>query len=700
MASLSPFWNVEFSQAPGGRLHTYASGTTTPKQTYQDQAGAVPHALPTAGVALSGITLDALGRPAGGFFIGTGEYTFHLYSAAGTLIETWDNIASVDAEVRADAANAATIAKGVGMIGFDPTVAYTSTLGQWLKRDLSVFQYIPVAQWAAILAGTSTYDASGAIINALNAAFARAPCRLDFPSGRYKCDAVLGVIAATAGNVDIDLNGSILDFSAMSLGSSTTLLDLSGTYNGSAVALSSNAASGQKTVACVSTTFAVGDMVRVYSESIWDSTRTSSKYGELNWIETVPDGSSVTLVNYLANTYTTAATAKIEKLTPVENVSIHDGTIQGPSGNDLLAAIKVRLGVNVRVERMNFFDLDIVQLQLIDCAHCKVIGNHFEETISSATGYGISFADATQDCSAIGNTFVNVRHSLSTNNSPATSWGITRRILFANNTVTDSAPTTGGTGGDAIDTHAGSEDITIENNTVNSSSGTGINAEGRWVKMRGNQVSNCAGNGLTYQNYTDLTGGCDISGNTVRNVFGSYCIAVVTQGAAIKSAVVADNNTSATAVGLKITGSATYSFLNLSVTGNTVSNSSGNTGIDIEDADVVSVTGNSVYTQAIGIQLEDCNDGAVSGNSVELAASSGSTGYGIRVQGTSNAILVSGNALLNSGSLSAAAAVSFINTTTTYSGIYSNVGRAMTAGTVFNVGTGTGNAAANNITAP
>lgn len=92
MAQLAPYFNVVFPEAPLGRLHTYSSGTTTPKQTWQDQAGTVAHALPTAGVPLSGITLDAYGRPPGGFFIATsGDYTFHLYTAAGSLIKTWDD---------------------------------------------------------------------------------------------------------------------------------------------------------------------------------------------------------------------------------------------------------------------------------------------------------------------------------------------------------------------------------------------------------------------------------------------------------------------------------------------------------------------------------------------------------------------------------------------------------------------------------
>jgi len=97
---LAPAFNQAFPEAPLGYLHSYDSGTTTPKAVYQDQAGNTAHALPTAGVPASGIVLDAYGRPPGGFVLGAaGEYTFHLYSAAGTLIKTWNDVGGSGADV-------------------------------------------------------------------------------------------------------------------------------------------------------------------------------------------------------------------------------------------------------------------------------------------------------------------------------------------------------------------------------------------------------------------------------------------------------------------------------------------------------------------------------------------------------------------------------------------------------------------------
>lgn len=69
--------------AAGYRLHTYASGTTTPQTTYQDQAGATPNANP--------IVLDAEGR-CNLWLDPALEYTFVLRDPDGDLVKTWDDV--------------------------------------------------------------------------------------------------------------------------------------------------------------------------------------------------------------------------------------------------------------------------------------------------------------------------------------------------------------------------------------------------------------------------------------------------------------------------------------------------------------------------------------------------------------------------------------------------------------------------------
>ncbi len=576
---------------------------------------------------------------------------------------------------------------------FVPGTLVTSS---WLNQvnDRTYTDVINVQNAPYNAAGNGTTNDHTAVVAALTAAFAAGkPTTVYFPTGRYRIDAILGTF--TGNDVTIDLNGSILDFSNLPTSPGVTLLNFTGVYSGALKPLTADAASGQKTVSVNSSGIAVGNAVRIYSEAVFDSLRTGSKYGELSNVETIPGGTSLTLTTELNLPYNTAASATLQVVTPMFRLHIKNGSIIGPAGNDNHVGIKLTLGEDCVIENVKSYDMDAIHMQAVDCVNCRVDGCHFQESNTTSTGYGVSFADAARDCLAVNNTFTNVRHSLSTNNS-AGSYGIVRRITFANNNITDSATTLGLAGGDAVDTHAACDDILITGNVINSSSGSGINVEGRNAIISNNVITNVMDNGITYQNYTDLDGECTITGNVIRAVFGNYGIAVIPNSTKITNTVVSDNNVKVAAVPLYLVGTTTKTFDNITVAGNSLLNTAGNIGIRLDYGVNGTITGNSIETGSVGVQLDTCIGIAVTGNSVNLTAS-GTIGYGVRIQGTSTACNVTGNGLYQTGTLSASAAVSFINTTVTYSACYSNVGRGFTAGTVFNVGTGTGNLAANNL---
>lgn len=74
----------------GGKLYTYAAGTTTPKATYTSAAGTTAHSNP--------IILDSSGRvPGGEIWLATGEaYKFVLETPTGILLGTYDNILGIN----------------------------------------------------------------------------------------------------------------------------------------------------------------------------------------------------------------------------------------------------------------------------------------------------------------------------------------------------------------------------------------------------------------------------------------------------------------------------------------------------------------------------------------------------------------------------------------------------------------------------
>lgn len=101
---------VDSNGAPlvGGYWQIYLAGTSTPVTTYTDNVGLVPQ--PTS------ITLDASGRTANPIWLSGGiPVKFRLYSAAGVVLLTIDNVSGVN-----DPANATTVDQWV-LYGAAPT---------------------------------------------------------------------------------------------------------------------------------------------------------------------------------------------------------------------------------------------------------------------------------------------------------------------------------------------------------------------------------------------------------------------------------------------------------------------------------------------------------------------------------------------------------------------------------------------------
>jgi len=74
----------------GGKIYTYAAGTTTPQASYTSASGVTPHANP--------IILDSAGRvPGGEIWLTDGlVYKFVIETATGSLLGTYDNITGVN----------------------------------------------------------------------------------------------------------------------------------------------------------------------------------------------------------------------------------------------------------------------------------------------------------------------------------------------------------------------------------------------------------------------------------------------------------------------------------------------------------------------------------------------------------------------------------------------------------------------------
>lgn len=107
----------------GGKLYTYAAGTTTPQTTYTTSAGNVPHTNP--------IILDSAGRvPSGGeIWLTFASYKFVLSNANDVLIATYDNI-------RGNGANDAT---PQNFVGTGAQITFTLSAAPYSENSTNVY---------------------------------------------------------------------------------------------------------------------------------------------------------------------------------------------------------------------------------------------------------------------------------------------------------------------------------------------------------------------------------------------------------------------------------------------------------------------------------------------------------------------------------------------------------------------------------
>ena len=181
----------------GGKLYTYAAGTTTPLVTYTDSTGATANTNP--------VILDSRGEA--NVWIGSAAYKFKLATSTDTELWTVDNITSVDAFIASLAG-----ATGSSLVGYTPsgTGAVTTTVQAKLRQTLSVKDFGAT--------GDGTTDDTTAFQNALTAAAGKS---LYVPNGTYLCT---GLTIYSGTNMYGDSPSTSIIKAKGTLGTSTALL--------------------------------------------------------------------------------------------------------------------------------------------------------------------------------------------------------------------------------------------------------------------------------------------------------------------------------------------------------------------------------------------------------------------------------------------------------------------------------------------
>lgn len=180
----------------GGKIYTYAAGTTTPQTTYTSRDGMTPNANP--------IILDAAGRTPQQVWATEGLlYKYVVKTSADVLVRSWDNVGGsvVASDLAQDLANTSVNTKGDALIGFRQSNAagfLTGAVGRTVNDKFQ--EIVSVLDFGADPTGVS--DSSAAIqaaINALkpiNGLFPEKGGTVYFPPGTYLVNTAINTYSA------------------------------------------------------------------------------------------------------------------------------------------------------------------------------------------------------------------------------------------------------------------------------------------------------------------------------------------------------------------------------------------------------------------------------------------------------------------------------------------------------------------------
>ena len=304
---------------PGALMYFYAAGTTTPQNTYTTSARTVAHANP--------VVADSDGYFPLIYLDPSLAYKVVFNDADDVLIWTADN--------------------------FYATALGTSDLTtRIISGGASPTDYGAVGDGAA--------DESDEVQDAIDGA----SCVVDLLGKTFRCDYSLTLRS------DIEIINGTFDFSNSA---DDEYIKCEGVL-GAAVAVGGNVTAGDTTITVSPTGLVAGDVVLLKSSTGWRGG--ASNNGELATIKSTGAG-TIDVVVPARDGYTTAASASITKITPVENVRFRNVTI---------LASKTASGTGVPM----FFDL---------CRHITFEDCHFQGIKKASarihSSIGVSFVRCT-----------------------------------------------------------------------------------------------------------------------------------------------------------------------------------------------------------------------------------------------------------------------------------------------------------------
>lgn len=558
-------------------------------------------------------------------------------------------------------------------------------------------------------------------------------------------------------SIEIELDkDAVIDFSGAAAGAALNTAKAI-TITGSAAAavtVSANVSAGATQITVSSTaTFAAGDIVILRSDEEFmpGASGTPVDRGHITRVKSIDSGTTLTLAEASPFAYASASNARLEKITPISNVTISGGTLLGGGVGKAHNGIAATYVENFTVKGMYIDGFEDTGVQVSYGVNAKVRDCVVEDSTSPGgsignTGYGVVFYKGTRDSLIADNVFRRCRHAVSggdeiismyceVRGNVAEDCGISTHALdchepcfwwtFRGNKVS------GGAGGIV----ARGQYMIVSENTIQGVSGSGIrvrqfytNTDGiSGVVVSNNSLSGCASGGIILEGTasTQAAGFCVVKGNSIRSC-GLYGI----EGLYVKNVTISDNsiriltsNTGTEGSAIRISGAASgdcsdvvisnnvisdtlrhgmrIEYVNgLVLNGNTIKNVSTSTGsaITLQECNDVSITGGQSYADRSGngavLSIDRCNRVTINGHRMK-GNSANATQDGVRAfngSGTSDGISMTGCLVDGCGRHA------FFSSNTDRVLVTSNNVRDVTSGTKINISGAAVSVNADNIT--
>lgn len=416
----------------------------------------------------------------------------------------------------------------------------------------------------------------------------------------YKIDSpITGVTSNT------NVINATFDFSSMAVQPGVDrCITVTGTL-ATPISLTANTAFESNIVTVGSTaTFSADDLVFLKSNSVWDSS-TSTTYGQYARVKSVDSGTQLTLYSSVLVDFTTAASATIGIVTPVQNVTFTNVKFIGANANGQ-NALYIEYGEDCNINNCQFEYFDYLAIGFWRCYSSTIDSTRMKFARQAGNAYGFSIGGGCYGCSVTNSWGEDCRHTVTIGDND----GLNLFTRVENNTAISNKDA-------GFDSHAASIYTTFIGNTVEmsadrflTSNHDGIIIQGAHAVISNNTVVGQKGNGIVYQPLFQngyktsvvITGNkivADDTGYGTGAGTGIYCIIDATSGANINGVIIKGNavsggaNNTGTLIGYYVHANKASSTIdNVIIEGNTTSSKINGTGILVRAAGTSSIVSN------------------------------------------------------------------------------------------------------------